>query len=332
MELIERYLNEVGKHLIKKNRQDILAEIRSHLEDTLDERTGGNPTEEDVVALLKETGTPRKMAASYSPEGQYVIGPTLYPLFRMITGIVLAATLGAQLLAWVISLWTGNTINIAEMVGGLLTSVPTSVGSVVIVFMILQAAGVNPKMDEDWDPRTLPENEHSQEVSRGEAIFGIAGGSLLMALLVILPERIGIYSSTGGEFYANPVILQYLPWILASLAVGIGLNIYLLWNGRWNVASRAVELGSDVFSIVVLALLYKGHTTWLETHGSSGFFFDFSEMAGDITSNMQLFGMKAFCMAFGIALIVVVVLTISRLVKMIIRSVRASQDAKALGI
>lgn len=328
MELIERYLNEVGKLLTKKNRQDILAEIKSHLEDTLDERTGGKPTEEDVVALLKETGSPRKMAASYAPEGQYVVGPALYPLFRMITGIVIAAVIGAQLLAWVVSMWTGNSINVAEMLGGLLTSVPTSVGSVVIVFMILQAAGVNPKVEEDWDPRSLPAIENKQEINRGEVIFGIAGGSLLMALLVVMPERIGIYSSLGGEFYANPVIQQYLPWILASLALGIGLNIYLLWNGRWNTGSRAVELGSDVFSIVVLTLLYKGHSAWLEAHGSSGVFFNLSDLATDITTNIQLFGMKAFCLAFGIALIVVVSLTIANLVKMIIRGLRQNSETK----
>ena len=43
MELIERYLNEVRKHLPAKGREDILAEIKSHLEDTLDERTEENP-------------------------------------------------------------------------------------------------------------------------------------------------------------------------------------------------------------------------------------------------------------------------------------------------
>jgi hypothetical protein len=76
MELIERYLNETGKYLPRKNREDILAEIKSYLEDTLDERTDGKPTAEDVVTLLKESGSPRKMAASYAPEGQYLVGPS----------------------------------------------------------------------------------------------------------------------------------------------------------------------------------------------------------------------------------------------------------------
>ena len=51
MELIERYLHEVGRNLPKKNRDDILAEIRSDLEDRLEERTTGTATEEAVVEL-----------------------------------------------------------------------------------------------------------------------------------------------------------------------------------------------------------------------------------------------------------------------------------------
>ena len=118
MELIDRYLHEVGRYLPKKNREDILAEIRSYLEDKLDERTNGKPSEEDVVEFLKEEGSPQKMAASYAPEGQYVIGPSLYPLFRLVTGIALAASIGAQLLAWAVSFWAPSEgINPAELVG-----------------------------------------------------------------------------------------------------------------------------------------------------------------------------------------------------------------------
>ena len=325
MEIIERYLYQVGKHLPAKGREDILAEIRSHLEDTLDERTEGKPTEEDAVALLKETGAPRQTAASYNPQSQYLIGPGLYPLFRMVAGIALVATLGAQLLAGVISLWTGSLINAGEFVAGLIASVPSALGWVVVVFMILQASGVQPKIDEDWDPRTLPAIDNKEEIKRGDQIFGITAGIILLALLIVMPERIGVYSSLGGEFYSNPVILQYLPWIYASLALGIGFDIYLLWQGRWTIASRAMEIGKDIFSIVVVTMLYKGHADWLEAHGSSGVVFNLQELPTDLVSNLQLFGMKVFCMAFGIALIVLVAVTISKLVKMIIRALRGAE-------
>ena len=41
MNIIDRYLHEVGRFLPRKNREDILAEIRSHLSDTLEERVQG---------------------------------------------------------------------------------------------------------------------------------------------------------------------------------------------------------------------------------------------------------------------------------------------------
>lgn len=327
MELIERYLHQVGKHLPNKNREDILAEIKSHLEDTLDERTAGKPTDEDVVALLQETGSPQKMAASYAPQGQYLVGPALYPLWRLVTGIAIAATLGAQLLAWGISVWVENGfVNTAEMLGGLLNSVPMTIGWVVIVFMILQAKGVNPKLDEEpWNPRTLPAVDNASDIKRGELIAGIVFGSLVLAILAVMPDKIGFINFPGGDFFANPIIKQYLPWICLSMLLNIGLSIYLLWRGRWNVATRAIEIGIDIFSIVVLTLLYKAHTAWSAAHGLTGFFISIEQLTGDISSNYYLIGMEAFRMAFGIALIVTVVVTISKIVRMIINSFRASR-------
>lgn len=109
MKLIDRYLNEVGKYLGSKNRNDILAEIRSHISDTLEQRVKGEPTEEDITALLKELGRPQKLAASYSTSRQYLVGPELYPLFRMVAGIVIAAVIGAQLIALTIALLSNVT-------------------------------------------------------------------------------------------------------------------------------------------------------------------------------------------------------------------------------
>lgn len=331
MEIIERYLNAVGRNLTKKGREDLLAEIRSHLEDSLDERTHGKPTEEDAVALLKEVGSPRKMAASYSPQLQYLVGPELYPLFSMVIRIVLAATIGAQLLALGIDYWNGagNTV-ITQTLLGLVTSIPASVGWVVVVFMILQNAGVKPKLDEDWDPRSLPAIENEDEIKRGELIFGITAGSIFLALLAVMPEKIGVYNFSNGEFFVNPIILQYLPLICASLLVGIGLDIYLLWRGSWNIASRAVQFAADLLAIVVLALLYQGHTEWLAARGSTGMFYSINLLNGDFSSSFQIFGMEAFRMAFGVALVVIVVQTIVKIVKMILKSLRIDRQSRLL--
>jgi len=47
MELIDRYVQEVGRHLPRKNRTDIQAELQSTLVDTLEARVEGEPSRDD---------------------------------------------------------------------------------------------------------------------------------------------------------------------------------------------------------------------------------------------------------------------------------------------
>ena len=147
----------------------------------------------------------------------------------------------------------------------------------------------------------------------------------MLALLAILPEKIGVYSFPEGAFYTNPVISQYLGLICLSLLAGIGLEIYLLWQGRWSKFSRAAELVINFFSVVVLALLVKGHTQWLIAHGTNGFFLSIENLGKDLNNNIQMFGMEVFRMAFGVALVVTTIEIIVNLVKMIRNSLRDHQ-------
>src|SRR5512147_471563 len=89
MNLIDRYIAEVGKHLPRRNRMDIEAEIRSTLEDMLEERKQAQGPLEDaaVIELLREYGAPRKVAESYVGP-RYLIGPRIYPFFERVTRIV----------------------------------------------------------------------------------------------------------------------------------------------------------------------------------------------------------------------------------------------------
>ena len=90
MNLIERYVSEIGKHLPRKSRADIETEIRSTLEDMLEERSAkaGRPVDDEMVKeLLKEYGAPDQVAATYLPE-QYLIGPKLFPIFWLVLKIV----------------------------------------------------------------------------------------------------------------------------------------------------------------------------------------------------------------------------------------------------
>ena len=92
MELIERYVNDVGRRLPKKQRDEVRRELRSALLDAV-EPSEGEPSEADVVAALTRMGPPETVAASYRPADQYLIGPELYPDFKRVLGIVMAILL-----------------------------------------------------------------------------------------------------------------------------------------------------------------------------------------------------------------------------------------------
>ncbi|MGD8850235.1 MAG: hypothetical protein PVF18_10955 [Anaerolineales bacterium] len=327
MSLIDRYIHEVGRHLPRKNRMDIQAELRSAIQDALEDRYGPDPSENEVIVFLKEFGSPRAVAASYYPEGQYLIGPALFPLFRLVVGIALAGVLGAQILAWGVAIFiAGDSLPPLEAIAGLINSLPMTFGMVVIVFAILQRFDVQPSSEEEsWDPSDLPELDASQPVKRGERIFGLVAGTLILAYLVFFPQYIGFITAPGGEFIANPVIPDYIVWISVSLVASIALDIYLLWQGRWSTIARLARIGVNIISIVVLTLLVQAHTEWLAARGVSGWVASLERFASDIQSNWQVFGMQAFRIAFGVALIVI---TIETLV-LIFRLVQASFETRS---
>src|SRR5512138_3344303 len=109
MNLIDKYIAEVGKHLPRRNRADIEAEIRSPLEDMLEERKQAQGALDDaaVIELLKEYGAPRKVAESYVGP-RYLVGPRMYPFFEMVTRIVFIVLISISVVGVGISLVTSN--------------------------------------------------------------------------------------------------------------------------------------------------------------------------------------------------------------------------------
>lgn len=330
MELIDRYLHAVGRHLPPQERVDILAELRSALVDALEDRTAGEPEEAEIVALLQDFGPPRKVAASYHPSAQYLIGPSLFPLFRLVAGITIAAVVGAQILAWGVSVFLANDpLEPLNALAGLLNSIPSALGMVVIVFAILQWFDVQPDQEEAvWDPKDLPRIDERAEVKRGEKVAEIAFSIALLVVLVFFPDWVGFFAYPAGTFFANPVIPQYLPWITLALLTGIGLDIYLLWQGRWATITRIASLAVNLLTIAILLLLFQGHSTWLSAQGAPGFFGAIEMLEQNLEGASQLIGMHAFRLAFGIALIVTVIDTVLQIFRIVRGNLQSSDPGK----
>lgn len=318
MELIERYIHEVGRFLPAKNRADIQAELRSLLSESLESGGAGEPDEAAVIEALKKFGSPRVVATRYHPEGQYLVGPVLYPFFQMIIGIVVAAVAGSQVIAWLVGYFlAGEIFDPLTALAGLVASIPAAVGWVVVVFYFLQRFNVRPdEPAEEWNPSELPQINPEEEIKRGDRITSIIFETILLAFLTLFPDRIGAYFFPNGAFFGNPVLTQYLVWISLSLLVSIALDVYLVWQGRWTTLNRLALLAANLFSIAVLALLVQGHTAWLQAHGVTSFAIAMQKLGEDMLANGQILTIWAFWLAFSVALIVTILETLGMIYRL----------------
>jgi hypothetical protein len=324
MELIDRYVHAVGRQLPRKKRADIEAELRSALTDSLEARGQGEPTQDQVVAVLKEFGRPERVAASYWPEGQYLIGPQLFPLFRMVVGIALTVFVIVQLvLVGVTAVFNPGALPGIEFFSNLVNSAFMAFGVIVIVFAVLQRFGVRPEMEkEEWNPLDLSAVEESDDIKRTDLVVEMIFGLIFLAFFIFLPDKIGFIVSPGMEIILNPVLPAYLPLIILAFLLSLGLDVFLLWRGRWEIWSRLAKIGLNLFGIGILIVLLTAHNAWLAAHGAGGFLSVLETLPAGALSDeqmLQIIGMQVFRMAFIIALIVTAVDTVRQVYHLVRR-------------
>lgn len=259
MNLIDRYVREIGRKLPQKTRADIEKEIRSAVEDMLEDRSkkeGRAADEEMTIAVLKEYGNPAKVAASYLPE-RYLIGPQLFPTFWVVVQIVFAVLTGLAIvgLGLHVAGGSGAPVNIwgsaFELLGQYFSGLMAAFGNIVLVFALIQrfAAGwefTSTDEEKDWNPRDLPDVEDADQVSAAGTIAEIVFLALGLILFNVYPQYIGIYGFTDQGNFFTPLFSQaffsYMPWINLLWGLQLALNIWLLQQRRWQAGSRILSI------------------------------------------------------------------------------------------
>ncbi len=280
MELINRYVHQVGRRLPKRLRDDVTVELRSLLLDALEERAGLEASdetafsEEDQVAVLEEFGPPAQMAAKYQPQPRYIIGPKVYNLYL----IVVATVVGAGLLASIVSTAVGRLyaspvgMEMLELLGlGLVRFFNIAVGgigSTTLVFAVLERVIPNAEFElddeEEWNPHDLPAIEEHNEIKPAGMIVQIGLLALLLIAFIAFPDRIGTGVYYDDGWHIVPSILSaaffslYLPLIEIRWGLTIILNLVLLRQGRWQLGTRIADLLLHGFDVMILVRLLLG--------------------------------------------------------------------------
>ncbi len=273
MELINRYVYQVGRRLPQRTRADVEQELRSLLLDALEERTGraAEFTEDEQVAVLAEFGPPEQMADKYRPQPHYVIGPKVFDLYLLVVSVIAGAGLLVGVITTAVSLLASDEVSVLELLlraATIFMNIALSgVGSATLTFALLERLIPDEEFklddDEPWNPRDLPIVEARDEIKRTNLIAEIAILVLLIMGLLAFGERLGgVYYD--GTWHATPTFLSaaffsmYLPLCVARWGLTILLNLVLLRQGRWQLGTRIADLLFHGLDIYILGRLLTG--------------------------------------------------------------------------
>lgn len=273
MNLLDKYMVQVGKHLPRKNRLDLQAEIRSTIEDMLEDRSqqSGRAIDDALISeVLLEYGAPEKVAASYKPT-RYLIGPRLYPIFKMVLKIVISVLTAVAIIGFTITFvssgMTAPAFIIALKKFGLdfLGGVISAFGNIVLVFAIMERVLPESKFEEEaekWVPADLNAESDPDQITRGEIIFEILFTMLGLAIFNLYPNVIGLATVKDNIWVFFPalsdVFFRYLPWINLLGLLQILLDLYLLRQNIWRTVTRLITLAIGVAGIVLAGIMLLG--------------------------------------------------------------------------
>ena len=272
-ELIERYLYAVKKELSGKQRDDIVAEIESYLYDLLEERFPENVEvkEKELESILKEMGSPRKVAAQYSPH-QYLIGPRLFPMYKIVLKIMLLVVLGALTLSMVISNVVEYSANgwklLLEYLGTLWSGGLSVVGVITLIFAIIERTTEGKNIEEIEELKELKISELPQlpekekKVDRVSLFVEIVVNILGMIFLTYIQKTGGLVPVWGNASSTSQMMrlftenfIPFIPFSLGLTGLEISRNTVLLVQGYHNALTNWWDVAQKIASCVLLGFM-----------------------------------------------------------------------------
>jgi len=275
MKLIDRYVYAVTRYLPEKQKADIERELRTLIDDMLEENQENISYEKKVEKVLLELGDPTLLADSYRGTKRYLIGPQNFDNYIFILRIVLGAVFLGITVATVVGAFADSSKGIIGFVANyfavMISALLQAFAWVTAAFAIAEYNGVDllDKKEEDWSIKDLPELPQKEAViPRSESIVSIVFSTLFTSILLFAPQIFAAYINNGsGSFimiplFNIPVISQYKALLIVVFVLGIIKELLKLYYRRWTlklsipVALLSVALG------IISVLIFTNPSIW----------------------------------------------------------------------
>lgn len=271
-QMIESYLYEVEKRLPKNQKEDIIKELSTHIEDQLEFEEASDSIE-STAKVLEALGSPVSVANAHNNGSPRLIGNELADAYFTALYIIIAISLSATVLGFFLDSGFNMEVSAATAVTRLITggieSVISSVGTMSIIFYLIQKS-FNKKSEEksdlgstqSWSAMSLkPIEKEVKQVSLSDIVTDlVTTGIALIVLnkytaLVISPLVI-----QGGERFNlslfNPEIFNsFMPFLNVTLVASFAFAIVKLVARNWSEWLRWGEIITAGLSLAVMGAM-----------------------------------------------------------------------------
>jgi hypothetical protein len=278
-ELLERYLQAVGKQLPRRRQADILAELRANLESQLEDKEtelGRELKQGEAEDWLRELGSPMQVAARYLPQ-QWLIGPGIFPVYWFVlrTALVWALGIYTVVAGVLIVLGQPGANSIATAIWRAPWVLLEVAAWVTLIFAALEFVSARfpgwsggwVKEVTEWSPATLPPIEKPAPgfapKTRWRAVADFVFGCLVLAWVALIPQFPFLLLGPGwwfvkaSPFALAPTVMVFYYWVLAMNVMQVTWHGVDLARGAWRRAQPGKLLAFKAFAIIPLVVLVR---------------------------------------------------------------------------
>ena len=266
MKYIERYLYALGNYLPCDNKEDILKEVEANIHDMLAE----DYSEGNVIEVLKQLGSPRKLSVEYHSKKRYLIGPMYFNSYLKTLSFVclLAGTIIGiiSLISFLMkNIESGITFSVLmEMIGVTIGSFIEGAFAgaiwVTIIYAIIEHSdftfdGKKVIKKTEWCPTMLKEVPDKKRIQykNHEILIEICFSTVFTILFISLAKYIGLYEN--GTLVATLFNLErfkvYIIIFVVMLIVYIFIDIKMYLSRYPNFKNAILKTFYNIANMIV---------------------------------------------------------------------------------
>ena len=281
-EIVDRYVYDVVRRLPQVQRADIEKELRTLIEDLLEERAAGGPCGKQVVdEVLSGLGSPALLATQYRGADRHLIGGEYYDAYWWILKIVLLCVGAGTVIAAIVSFFVGLPVSdsfdysryftdwLADNIQTVVSALALAFATITIAFAVMERCQAKISIGGgSWTPDRLPQVPDRKEIIKpSESVISIVALVVFMVLLAVAPHLIGYWKVVEGSLQVISIFNleawpRVLPLLLLGFALGIVQEVVKLVKGRYCTTVAAVTAAVNLVSFGIVTVVFGCMPVW----------------------------------------------------------------------